>query len=89
MRNLFFPIFVLIIIGVVGVFLFSQTQQKKEQSVGKLQTKLKAKMQIASPAFQNNQSIPEKYTCDGDNVSPPLVFSEVPKEAKALVLIND
>lgn len=89
MRNLLFPIFALIIIGVVGVFLFSARGGKQQPAPTKLQPKLKTNMQIASPAFQNNQSVPEKYTCDGDNVSPPLVFSEVPKEAKALVLIND
>lgn len=46
-------------------------------------------MEITSPAFENNQKIPVKYTCDGDDVSPPLEIKEVPKEAKSLVLIVD
>ena len=46
-------------------------------------------MRIASPAFQNNQTIPAKYTCDADNVNPPLIFSEVPQGTKSLALIVD
>lgn len=46
-------------------------------------------MNIASPAFENGASIPLKYTCDGKNVNPPLVFQDVPKEAVSLVLIMD
>lgn len=43
-------------------------------------------MKITSPAFLDNQSIPQKYTCDGDGINPPLEFSNVPKGAKSLAL---
>ena len=46
-------------------------------------------MKIQSPVFENNQSIPSKYTCDGQNINPPLEFADIPKEAKSLVLIMD
>ena len=46
-------------------------------------------MKITSPAFENNGNIPSKYTCDGKNVSPPLIFSEISENAKSLVLISD
>lgn len=46
-------------------------------------------MKITSPAFSQNSPVPAKYTCDGDNISPPLQFSEAPPEAKSLVLICD
>lgn len=46
-------------------------------------------MKLTSPAFENNQLIPQKYTCDGEDISPPLEVREVPKEAKSLVLIVD
>ena len=46
-------------------------------------------MKIISPAFTHEQNIPVKYTCDGEDVSPPLVFSDIPKETAALVLIVD
>lgn len=44
---------------------------------------------ISSPAFAGNASIPAKYTCEGDDVSPPLEWSGVPAGTKSLVLIVD
>ncbi len=46
-------------------------------------------MKITSSAFSQNSLVPAKYTCDGDNISPPLQFSEVPPDAKILVLVCD
>jgi hypothetical protein len=46
-------------------------------------------MQITSTAFEHNQEIPSKYTCDGENVNPPLDFIAVPNEAVRLALIVD
>ena len=39
--------------------------------------------------FEYNQVIPAKYTCQGENVSPPLKFSGIPKDTKSLALIMD
>ena len=44
---------------------------------------------IKSPAFENNKQIPKKYSCDGDDINPPLIIEGTPKEAKTLVLIMD
>ncbi|MEM3154502.1 MAG: YbhB/YbcL family Raf kinase inhibitor-like protein [Candidatus Woesearchaeota archaeon] len=46
-------------------------------------------MKLSSSAFANNGKIPSKYTCDGENINPPLEFSNVPANAKSLVLIMD
>ncbi len=46
-------------------------------------------MTLKSPAFENNQPIPSKYTCDGTDVNPPLTFSDIPYGTKSLVLIVD
>jgi len=43
-------------------------------------------MKIKS-VFPDGGHIPERYTCDGDDVNPPIEFSEVPKEAKSLALV--
>lgn len=44
-------------------------------------------MQITSPAFKNNDKIPEKYTCEGLNINPTLKFHDVPAGTKSLVLM--
>lgn len=44
---------------------------------------------LTSSAFQNGGEIPATYTCEGSNISPPLVWSGVPEGAKSLVLIID
>jgi Raf kinase inhibitor-like YbhB/YbcL family protein len=46
-------------------------------------------MKIASPAFEDGRPIPSKYTCDGENVSPPLEWSDVPTRARSVALICD
>jgi Raf kinase inhibitor-like YbhB/YbcL family protein len=46
-------------------------------------------MRIWSPAFEHNGFIPEKYTCDGENINPSLFIEDVPQKAKSLVLIVD
>ncbi|MCS7286110.1 MAG: YbhB/YbcL family Raf kinase inhibitor-like protein [Anaerolineae bacterium] len=46
-------------------------------------------MSLFSPAFTNGSLIPERYTCKGENISPPLGWTGVPAEAKSLVLICD
>ena len=55
---------------------------KKEGSI-----MLKNNLIIQSPAYQNNSVLPIKYTADGDSINPPLIFKNVPKNAKSLVLI--
>ena len=44
---------------------------------------------IASPAFQHGDAMPARYTCEGENVSPPLEWSGVPAGTRSLVLIVD
>jgi hypothetical protein len=46
-------------------------------------------LQITSPAFSDGGEIPRKYTCEGDDLSPPLAFAGVPAGTKSLVLIVD
>ena len=44
-------------------------------------------MRIQSPAFQHEGEIPQRFTCQGQNVSPELSWEDVPKETKFFVLI--
>lgn len=46
-------------------------------------------MKITSPAFEDNAGIPTLYTCEGQDISPELNWTDVPEEAKSLALIVD
>jgi hypothetical protein len=46
-------------------------------------------LDVRSSAFGEGELIPEKYTCDGEDVSPPLSWTRPPKETKSIVLICD
>src|SRR5882724_2155209 len=46
-------------------------------------------LELTSSSFANNGEIPTKYTCEGDDMSPPLAWSGVPPNAKSLALIVD
>lgn len=46
-------------------------------------------IQLTSAAFQEGGTIPKKYTCDGQNISPQLDWSGLPDQTKSLVLIVD
>jgi Raf kinase inhibitor-like YbhB/YbcL family protein len=48
-----------------------------------------AKLSIRSSAFEHQGAIPEKYSCQGDDISPPLEWSGVPESAQSLALIVD
>jgi Raf kinase inhibitor-like YbhB/YbcL family protein len=44
-------------------------------------------MKLTSPAFEQNQPIPTRYTCDGVNHHPALAFSQVPEDAQSLAIV--
>ena len=46
-------------------------------------------MRLRSPAFSEREEIPKKFTCDGDNVSPALEWSDAPAQTKSFVLLCD
>jgi hypothetical protein len=46
-------------------------------------------MEITSTAFANDGMIPRRFTCDGEDISPPLSWKGVPPGAKSLALIAD
>lgn len=48
-----------------------------------------ATMNLTSKAFREKGAIPEKYTCDGENISPPLRWEGAPEGTKSFVLIVD
>lgn len=46
-------------------------------------------MQLSSTAFSHGSEIPPRYTCDGEDLSPPLNWSEPPTGTRSFVLLCD
>ena len=46
-------------------------------------------LKLKSSAFDNGAEIPARYTCEGEDVSPPLSWEGVPEASRSLVLIVD
>jgi len=65
--------------------------RRSEQTAGTFEPKGGAVMAITleSEAFTSGQMIPAKYTGDGKDISPPLVWSSLPEGTKELALIMD
>jgi hypothetical protein len=64
-------------VGLIPSFSLSQNTDKNH------------KLLLKSSAFEQNGSIPEKYTCKGTNISPPLQWHKPPEGTKSLALIVD
>lgn len=69
-----------IIIFAVGAAVWLAVSQTSQQAIS---------MKLTSSAFLHNSEIPSKYTCDGENINPPLGISGVPEGAKSVALISD
>jgi Raf kinase inhibitor-like YbhB/YbcL family protein len=46
-------------------------------------------MQLTSSAFENEERVPIRFTCEGKNISPPLSWEGVPENAETLALVVD
>ena len=47
------------------------------------------KLSVRSVAFSQGGHIPKKYSCDGEDINPPLEISDIPATARSLALIME
>lgn len=79
----FFLTIIFVFLAIAGVLYYYNGA-----SLGLSQTILsKPTIVVSSQEFLNSGSIPIKYSCDGDNINPPITIDRVPGDAKSLVLI--
>jgi len=84
MKKISFVLVAIILLSTVILLVSNRLQ------VSKLEPSQKSQMiKITSSAFIDAGDIPKKYTCDGENINPPLAISGLPNNAKSLVLIVD
>lgn len=77
MKKSGYIIIAVILLAIVLITLFSLQREEEIQ-----------KMEIKS-VFEHNSVISPKYTCDGEDVNPPLKISEIPEGTASLALIVD
>jgi Raf kinase inhibitor-like YbhB/YbcL family protein len=77
-----------IILGIV-IILLSCSCDESEQVGSREKGDKKMDIKVTSPAFENEGMIPAKYTCDGEDISPPLQWDAVPEGIKSIALISD
>ena len=65
------------------------TEEKQEKEQIEITETMEKQLELISTAFENGSTIPSKYTCDEDNINPPLSISGVPDGAVSLALIMD
>jgi Raf kinase inhibitor-like YbhB/YbcL family protein len=79
-----------LIVAVILIFLFLQPFAPSQQ-ISTIEKELlngvTTKFFVSSLSLKENESIPTKYTRDGDNLSPPLNWSGIPNETKSLAII--
>lgn len=84
MKSLISVVIILLLVTASGVY-YLQKQSLNENN--KQLNTASASMQIFSPSFDSGQPIPDKFTCKGQNISPQISISSVPREAKSLALV--
>lgn len=84
MQKLLRNIIIIISLFLAVTLILHFFQRSEETSLELPQQK---NMKLTSPAFNNNQYIPSKYTCNGEDLNPPLGIKDVPEGTKSLVLI--
>ncbi len=90
MKKLVLVLIIFTVVGLAGWWWANSHRLGKFETADQVgSTPPTSSMKLNSTAFDNNQFIPAKYTCDGDNVNPPLIISAIPAETKSLVLVVD
>ncbi|MBX9693793.1 MAG: YbhB/YbcL family Raf kinase inhibitor-like protein [Cyanobacteria bacterium] len=74
------------LIGIVSCLALSSTIAQAAPTVSKKDSKGAAQLSVKSTAFTEGSIIPNKFTGDGQDVSPPLTWSDPPASAKSIAL---
>jgi hypothetical protein len=73
-------VLIVVILALILIFTYQPPKEVLKQM---------GELKLASPAFQDGGNIPDKYTCQGEDVNPPLEIENIPEGTKSLVLIMD
>ncbi len=46
-------------------------------------------LKVSSPSFKDGEFIPKKFTCDGEDIPPEIIWEGIPEGTKSFALICD
>jgi len=72
-----------VLLAILALVLVAITPQVPGEEINKMA------MILTSTAFTHEGEIPSRYTCDGEDISPPLAWDGIPAAARSLALIVD
>ena len=78
---------VVIIAVIIGFLMFKHETKNQLELVKNIIENAKYEFKLESTVFPHRGEIPKKYTCDGENISPPLKWSGIQGDAKSLLLL--
>jgi Raf kinase inhibitor-like YbhB/YbcL family protein len=76
-------------LGLLGLLVMTATSACARAPAAEEETTPMTELKLESPAFADGESIPIKYTCEGEDISPELRWSNQPEGTKSLALIVD
>src|SRR6266498_5881692 len=88
MKHIVFYVLILSFI-LISSCAYSPTKTSETPTVQTQATEVNMSLEITSNAFANGQSIPVKYSCKGNNISPDLAWNEPPAGTQSFALIVD
>jgi Raf kinase inhibitor-like YbhB/YbcL family protein len=78
-----------LLVALVVVFAVAWILARKRTGLVEIEVKAKSGLTVSSVDFSNGGTIPAKFTCDGEDVSPQLTISGAPANTKSLAVIAD
>ena len=75
----------LLILGGIAVLVWRMAA--RQQAEAKYHAGLVRALRISSDAFEDNGDVPSKFSCEGEGISPPLKWSDLPEGTRSLVLL--
>jgi Raf kinase inhibitor-like YbhB/YbcL family protein len=81
----------LLFLYIILVWLLSSCENKSNSQHKKVsqENNINKTIKLSSTAFKEGEMIPSKYTCDGENISPPIKWENLPTNTKSIALITD
>ncbi|MDC8452270.1 MAG: YbhB/YbcL family Raf kinase inhibitor-like protein [Candidatus Nitrosotalea sp.] len=83
-KSIFIIPVIIIIVGILLSVYYENNPTPKTSSVSNNNQQM---LRVSSSAFENEGTIPAEFTCDGQDISPPLSITNIPKDVKTLSLI--